>query len=971
MIGVRIYVVAKGAASGSSGRYLGSTGSGGGVLTHALTADRARLADEAKRAAYAAEADHARTADDFAPGSVGEGRFVRKDRADSTPHRLGVGELTVGSYVAGLSGAYTDARGNSEFESITARSFLKVFELIYNRINALEGDYSFSDSGTIEELESGDDGVLSATMRKRWEGDFTAFQPGDIVYGYVNDLTNTQAKTWGKAWALVTEVDRAANVLTLVPYRDIDVPSGVNLPVTAEMLIARWGNVINPESEEAQSNPDFAGFIRQIGGRWVNTRQRSFLLSSDSGSLMELVGVDAPVLREGNIGTVLGQLPTGLLGEDTERLIDLSQPYLYARGIIVQDLIRIGYKGVQTRMPNFRGAWSAQTAADPVQYYRMADDLGDMVSHAGALWQCLSPHADEREPSAGNPQWLRLTGDVAVWSVVPSSSVIYVRGDVYSTRLLECTVIRNSTDGTAEYHTPEALDTAGMRLEYSLDGTAYGEYWVREGETLELDAEDGTALAMGGNNIPWYEVGDNIFLRLLETATGTVVCGVTVPVVRDGADGINGGQGAKGDKGDPGSDGKDGISIEYRYRTVADNAPDPVLSDAIRSERAPSGWVTEQPVVEVHHGLWQITGRIGGDDNLVGLWDGPVRLNGRDGEAGAAGRTVVAYPAGVFDRYITYRAEGNTTPVVLDGKDSDGVEQYYYLRPGCVYCGNDETEYDTPALDAARNPDRRWERMDRYSAIFADIIMAKFGKIGSAVFYDQYMMSQQGTDAVGREGYYEQFPDNFVPNFLIDFETGKVIARDLEWYGTARQKQTVITKDNYRQYVSDNPKNPYKYLLWTQTGGIVWIDSSCSSLLLKNPIPDLWGLRLPNFEAGMTAGELYRVRAYIGTSAVIYNESTEPLTVTGNMIQTVDYTESGHRVRRQLSLRSEVEVGPGMCREFRCSLSELCVRVDTGTVRPGDDVPYIYEGLGIEDLSWEPSEELAIRTPEPEEGGEG
>lgn len=96
--------------------------------------------------------------------------------------------IRIGTFVSGHSGAEIDEVGNAEVESLTSRSWLKVQELIYNRLNALEGDTSFADVGTIEQITNNDDGTQTAYMRMRWDGDFTAFQPGDVVYGYVNNL---------------------------------------------------------------------------------------------------------------------------------------------------------------------------------------------------------------------------------------------------------------------------------------------------------------------------------------------------------------------------------------------------------------------------------------------------------------------------------------------------------------------------------------------------------------------------------------------------------------------------------------------------------------------------------------------------------------------------------------------------------------------------------------------------------------
>ena len=142
-------------------------------------------------------ADKAAIADDLTPDSPVRKQFLSRLADDVAAGRItfeqGLRALTrsnfdggiyVGEYTEGIDGANIDPEGNAEVESITVRSYLKIYELIYNRINALEGNTSFADSGTID-AEANDGQLL--TMRKRWDGDITAFQPGDIVYGYVND----------------------------------------------------------------------------------------------------------------------------------------------------------------------------------------------------------------------------------------------------------------------------------------------------------------------------------------------------------------------------------------------------------------------------------------------------------------------------------------------------------------------------------------------------------------------------------------------------------------------------------------------------------------------------------------------------------------------------------------------------------------------------------------------------------------
>lgn len=465
------------------------------------------------------------------------------------------GGATFGDFVSGDffgKGAAVDAAGNAEVESIVVRSYMKVMELIYNRLNALEGDTTFADSGTIEQVIVNDDGSVEVELRKRWDGDFTAFQPGDIVYGYVNNLDKAGAKEYYKAWAWIKSVDRVNNRLTVVAYPDAEVPSGVNHPLAEGMVIARWGNNIEA-NEDSYSNPDYTAVIGRRGdGSYYNKRQRLFYISCEDGNLVELMGVNKPILERGNYGTVLGAIPDGLLDEKTAELVNKDQPYLYARGIIVQDLIRIGYEGVRTRTPNYRGWWDAGMAASDTAYYRSTTDMYDEVTYDGALWQCVVAHADAEPPSELSASWVKMTDAASdwrlnFWNIYPNVTVISVRSDAVVPERVTCEVVLNSNAGARTFTSNIDLYDAGARLYYSVDGKQWQEFSIGEVEPLEL--EDGTGnielegdmedlvLTIGGDDVDAATVGDRIYFELRSVEDSTVLAMTQVPVVKDGARG--------------------------------------------------------------------------------------------------------------------------------------------------------------------------------------------------------------------------------------------------------------------------------------------------------------------------------------------------------------------------------------------------------------------------------------------------
>lgn len=116
------------------------------------------------------------------------------------------------SMIAG-KGAGIDERGNAQVESLEVRSYMKVMELIINRISAVESDFNFTESGTIDKVEELEPGTYLLTIRKRWDFDFTAFQEHDVVYGSINTLLSDGG--YFTSWFRVLSVNTSANTLTV------------------------------------------------------------------------------------------------------------------------------------------------------------------------------------------------------------------------------------------------------------------------------------------------------------------------------------------------------------------------------------------------------------------------------------------------------------------------------------------------------------------------------------------------------------------------------------------------------------------------------------------------------------------------------------------------------------------------------------------------------------------------------------
>lgn len=284
------------------------------------------------------------------------------------------------------SGWQIDKQGNAQVESIEVRSYMRVLELVMNRLSAEESEFIFTESGTVETATFNEkDGSYTLTMRKKTDKDITPFQQGDILKGVMNDLTKDGAvgANFYTSWMKVTDEPKG-NSITVAVYADDNTPAKQNFPPRELMVLHRWGNADETKKE----------------------RQSCWYISSIEKRIVMLDGVTQPITTEENLASFYG-LPFDM---ETFKGYSLkkNQPYLYVRGAFLQDVCFIDYLGKVVKQERYRGVWSQEVAIskDP---YIVTQTTFDTVYHKNAKWQCNSTKGTKEEPSVGTTDWTKLS----------------------------------------------------------------------------------------------------------------------------------------------------------------------------------------------------------------------------------------------------------------------------------------------------------------------------------------------------------------------------------------------------------------------------------------------------------------------------------------------------------------------------------------------------------------------------------
>lgn len=362
-----------------------------------------------------------------------------------------------------------DNLGNAEFESARVRSFLEIVELIVNRLQAQEGDTLFTDNDQIEKVDVIEDETDHSvsyilTLKEKYQGYVTGQMYGNVVKGIINTLAAKQAgvsdyvstsvevdgaNKYYTSWMRVigthnTNINLGVNQIQVVLYGDNYVPAERNFAPCELMTIARWGCVDYSDPEDPDYETIKASIIR---------RQRMFMISTTDGRVVKYTGVDSPILKNGNYGVTIGELPEFVKNyPDVRAILDQvgeHTDWLYAQGIVVGNYIKIDREGLPVPVTVFCGEWEdGSTMQEPtvghgIYFYNEYNNETQQyetheVRHNGGRWQCLQHQpvmsggvATYYEPKWNSPYWRLVDGnDNLTIEFVSSKGYSFRRGAV-------------------------------------------------------------------------------------------------------------------------------------------------------------------------------------------------------------------------------------------------------------------------------------------------------------------------------------------------------------------------------------------------------------------------------------------------------------------------------------------------------------------------------------------------------------
>lgn len=312
----------------------------------------------------------------------------------------------------------------------------------------------------------------------------------------------------------------------------------------------------------------------------------------------------------------------------------------------------------------------------------------------------------------------------------------------------------------------------------------------------------------------------------------------------------------------------DGKHTEFRFMSMTKGYA-PSIATTVRN---PAGWTTTVPVVNSYEYLWMSHAEIAANDELIGVWDQPVRISGEDGAAGEPGGSLYTWikysddqptsDSQIYDkpnmytkyiglaynqtssvestRYTDYEwvkwvgNDGVNGTKGLRGRlvypagtyihnktyEATDTQAPFVLQGEAFYVMNKTTTWNgqnlgvTPEQDWNSNGiNATWILMDDFEAVYTKLLIADNGTLGDFVFNKEYMFSKQGTDALGQDSTdYQNFNSTVKP---FSFTDTSIWAYNFK--SSSSNYNGTITSDTITITGKTSSSAATDYLIWTQS----------------------------------------------------------------------------------------------------------------------------------------------------------
>ena len=402
---------------------------------------------------------------------VALGRITFQDGLNAIGSLIVSQEVRTQNFVSGMnptgSGWRVDENGNAEFASVRVRHALEAATLLINRLQAQEGDTSFSDNDKVQFVQTYtnpqnvNDKIYALALEEKWAGYVTNMQYGYVLRGVINTLA---AKQVGVSDEASPEMEYDGNnefytswMIVKGSYSDMeDYPTfntqtdyefgscvryGVDEFVRTYVFIRNhYANQEWNEDDVAQVEPNtiwvslYADEQTPSGQNYVpctsmaltrwgyylspdepnisnaererrERKCRSFYISTSDGRITKLRAVTQPIIDESNYGTTLGTLPTFLF--DEQRYASVAQRILQGKDYLyAQGIVVQDFIKIGADDRPVVNYVDKGTWDANTEYLNSITEVHD-VWYNGEGWRCLQTNTGNA-PSATSQYWMRL-----------------------------------------------------------------------------------------------------------------------------------------------------------------------------------------------------------------------------------------------------------------------------------------------------------------------------------------------------------------------------------------------------------------------------------------------------------------------------------------------------------------------------------------------------------------------------------